>query len=96
MTISLPPHRADRFWDILAEIPATQKRIIVDKWHRCLGELRSMLLALPGSCGLFSQMQEALRHVNGKRVTLTRGVHEALADFQWLAKYMASRPTGLF
>ena len=41
-------------------------------------------------------MQEALRHVNGKRVTLTRGVHEALADFQWLAKDMDSRPTRLF
>ena len=82
MTISLPPHRADRFRDILAEIPATQKRISVEKWHRCLGKLRSISLALSVSRGLFSQMQEALRHVNGKRVTLTRGVHEALADFQ--------------
>ena len=41
-------------------------------------------------------MKEALRHVNGKRVTLTGGVHEALADFQWLAKDMASRPNCLF
>ena len=96
MTISLPPHHADRFWDILAEIPATQNRISVDKWHRCLGELRSMLLTLPGSHGFFSQMQEDLRHVNGKRVTLTWGVHEALADFQWLAEDMASCPTRLF
>ena len=96
MTISLPPHCADRFRDILAEIPATQKRISVEKWHRCLGELHSMLLALPGSRGIFSQMQEALCHVNGKRVTITRGVHEALADFQWLAKDMASHPTRLF
>ena len=55
-----------------------------------------MSLALPESRGLFSQMQEALRHVNGKRVTLTRGVHEALADFQWLAEDMASRPTRSF
>ena len=55
-----------------------------------------MSLALSGSRGLFSHMQEALRHVNGKRVTLTRGVHEALADFKWLAKDMASRPTRLF
>ena len=96
MTISLPPHRADRFRDILAEIPATQKRISVDKWHRCLGKLRSISITLPGSRGLFSQMQEALRHVNGKRVTLTWGVHEALAYFQWLAEDMASRPTRLF
>ena len=96
MTISLPPHCANCFQEILADISATQKRISVDKWHRCLGELRSMLLALPGSRGLFSQMQEALRHVNGKRVTLTRGVHEAFTYFQWLAEDMASRPTRLF
>ena len=81
MTISLPPHCADRFRDILVEIPATQKRISVEKWHRCLGDLRSISLALPGSRGLFSQIQEALHHVNGKRGTLTPGVHEALADF---------------
>ena len=41
-------------------------------------------------------MREALRHVNGKRATLTRGVHKALADFQWLAEDMASCPTRLF
>ena len=81
MTISLPPHHADHFRYILADIPATQKRISVNKWHRCLGKLCSMLLALPGSRGLFSQMKEALRHIKGKRVTLTRGVHEALAGF---------------
>ena len=86
MPVSLPPHRADQFREILVEIPATQKRISVDKWQCCLGELRSMSLALPGSCGLFSHMQEALLHVNGKRVTLTRGVHEALEGFQWLAE----------
>ena len=83
--------------DLCQDVPkATQKRISVDKWHRCLGELRSMSLALPGSRGLFIQMQEALRHVNGKRVMLTRDLHEALADFQWLAEDMASRPTRLF
>ena len=74
MTISLPPQRANCFQDILEEIHATQKRISVDKWHRCLRELRSMLLALPGSRGIFSQMQESLRHANGKQVTLTWGV----------------------
>ena len=55
-----------------------------------------MSLVLPGSRGLFSQMQEALRHVNGKQVTLTRVVHEELADFQWLEEDMVSHPTHLF
>ena len=55
-----------------------------------------MSLALPGSCSLLSQMHEALRHIKGKRVTLTGSVHEALVDFQWLAEDLASRPTHLF
>ena len=48
---------AEGLFHLAKEIPATQKRISVDKWHRCLGELRSMSLALPGSRGLFSQMK---------------------------------------
>ena len=44
-----------------------------------------MTIALPGSRGLFIHMQEALHHVDGKRVTLTRGFHQALMDFQCLA-----------
>ena len=70
----------------LGRDPATQKRISVDKWHRCLGEIRSMSLTLMGSPGLFIQMQKAHRHVKGKWVTLTRGVHALLASFQWLAE----------
>ena len=41
-------------------------------------------------------MQEVLRHVKGKRFTLTWGVHEELAGFKCLAEDMASRPTRLF
>ena len=93
MTISLPPHHTDRFRESLAEFPVTQKHTSVDNWHRCLDELRFISLALPRACGLLSQIKEALRHVKGKRVTLTHGVYEALASFQWLAEDMALRPT---
>ena len=55
-----------------------------------------MSLALPGATGLFSQMQEALCHVKGKRVTLYKGVHEALADFRWLAEDVSNRPTRIY
>ena len=63
MMMSLPPHWENRIKDILAGIPCSQKRIGVDKWNRVLGELRSMATPLPGSRGLFSHMQESLRHV---------------------------------
>ena len=52
-----------------------------------------MALSLPRTRGLFSQIQEALRHVKGKRVTLSLGVHDASDDFKWLADDVAKRPT---
>ena len=48
----------------------------IDKWNQVLGELRYMSLALPVSQGLFIQMQEALKHVHGKRVILSNGVQQ--------------------
>ena len=57
MTIQLPPHRIERLSEILSSIPVTQKRTNVRKWHKVLGELRSMSLALPGARNLFSHLQ---------------------------------------
>ena len=36
MTIALPPHREARLAEIMLEIPKTQKRISVKKWHKVL------------------------------------------------------------
>ena len=93
MTIELPPHRAERLAEILASIPLTQKRISIRKWHKVLGELRSMSLALPGARNMFSQMQKALADTPKTRVALTKGVHQALNDFRWMHQDIASRPT---
>ena len=41
-------------------------------------------------------MQEALCHVKGKRFTLSKGVHEALAYFRWLAEDVSKRPTHIY
>ena len=69
-------------------IPTGHNLIGVNRWHQVLGWIFSIAIALPGSRGLFNHMQEALCHVEGKRVTLTRGVHQALAEFRWLAEDM--------
>ena len=55
-----------------------------------------MAIALPGARGLFVQMKEALCHVKGKRVTMSTGVHEAMADFLWLAEDVANFPTRMY
>ena len=93
MTVHLPLHRAERLAEILSSIPLSQKRTSVRKWHKVLGELRSMALALPGARHLFSHMQYALSNKIGSRVNLTKGVHSALEDFRWLLRDLQRRPT---
>ena len=93
MTISLPEHRVERLAEILASIPVTQKRTSVRKWHKVLGELRSMSLALPGSRNLFSHMQHAMSSKLKGRVNLNKGVHGALEDFRWMLDDIKKRPT---
>jgi hypothetical protein len=95
LTIELPPHRVERLLAILASIAPDQKRIQVEKWHQLLGELRSMLLGIPGAKGLFSVLQEAFRHQSDNRVRLSSSVHAFLDDFRWLAQDLTSRPTRL-
>ena len=93
MTVQLPPHRLERLSEILCSIPVTQKRTSVRKWHKVLGELRSMALALPGAKHLFSHMQFALSNKLKGRVALNKGVHHALDDFRWILSDIENRPT---
>ena len=93
MTIQLPQHRIDRLWEIINSIPRHQKRTSVKKWHKVLGELRSMSIALPGSRTLFGRLQNALSLKSKSRVTLDKGVHQALDDFRWIATDLIARPT---
>jgi len=97
MTLTLPPRRLHRLAELLADIPSTQRRLSLDRWHRLLGELRSMSLALPGARGLFSHLQSALRsRLRTTRLRLTTGFHHALDDFRWLQTNLDSRPTRLY
>ena len=95
MTIHLPPHRIDRLWEILDSIPKSQKRTSMKKWHKVLGELRSMAIALPGARNMFGRLQNAIQPKSHTRVDLGKGVHQALDDFRWIAKDLTSRPTRL-
>ena len=94
-TIELPPHRIERLHEILNAIQPGQRTVSTKDWHKVLGELRSMALAIPGARGLFSLLQEAFRHeeTTQPRLRLTKSVHGFLDDFRVLAKDVASRPT---
>ena len=92
-TISLPPHRQERLLTMLGTI-TKRKRASVQEWHKLLGELRSMSIAIPGSRGCFSFLQHALRP-GAKRITITPTIRDQLLDFLHLAQDVTSRPTHL-
>jgi hypothetical protein len=96
-TIELPPHRKERLEELVKGCLSKQ-RLSLKKWHRLLGELRSMSLALPGSEGLFAPFQAALTKATAtsqQRIRVTRPVRDALADWEWLAANIFSRPTSI-
>ena len=95
MTIQLPSHRIDHLAEILSSIPTTQRRASVKKWHKVLGELRSMSLDLPVSRNIFSTMQNALSKKKGARVFLNKGVYHDLDDIRWMLDNISSRPSWL-
>ena len=68
----------------------------MNKWHQVLDEMCSMELALPGAIGLFSQIHEAFCYFKGKRVTLSKSVHEALAYFCWIDENVSNLPTHIY
>jgi hypothetical protein len=96
-TIKLPPHRYARLLELLDSFPPHQRRTSRRKWQCLIGELRSMVLAIPGGRGLFSQLQSILDYSvdahPSDRLRLTQAVHDQLDDFRWLAKDLSSRPT---
>jgi hypothetical protein len=93
LTIALPKHRQDRLLTILTEV-ISKSTVSLKQWQKLLGELRSMSLAIPGSRGCFSFLQDALKP-NLNKVHITTLVRDQLQDFLWLARDVAARPTHL-
>jgi hypothetical protein len=94
-TIELPPRRMQRLTDILDELPRSKTRIATKRWQQILGELRSMVLAVPGLRGLFSLLQETLRHEDRQRIRLSTHMHDFLDDIRWVVADLQARPTRL-
>ena len=95
LTIHLMARHHQRLLDILNDIPWTRKRISVNTWHKVLGELHSMSLALPGSRGLYSALQVRFKS-DKKCIRLTTMVHDFLDDFRWIAATLHSCPTRIY
>ena len=97
-TLCLPPHRLERLHALLVDLISTAQSS-VSQWHRLLGELRSMVLALPGCEGLFSQLQAELqqhRRLSPRRsFPLSAATVTCLQHWLLLAQSLANRPTFL-
>jgi hypothetical protein len=94
-TIELPPHRANRLIEILTLL-LHRRRVSLRQWQKYLGELRSMVLALPGGRGLFSTLYTGITSItHQKRVRISRPIRDSLSDFFALATDLCNRPTRL-
>lgn len=91
-TISLPAHRQQRLKAIFEELKGA-KRVGVRQWQKYLGELRSMILAVPGGRGLFSMLQHGLSYSERNRVRIDKHMRAHLHDFALLTHDLHSRPT---
>ena len=91
-TIELPAHRKTRLRDILTAA-LLRKRVSVQSWQKLLGELRSMVMGIPGGQGLFSQLQVALQRRAHHRVRIHKEAKACLQDFYTLAQDLVQRPT---
>ena len=95
LSLHLPPHRLDRIREVLSWLLPPHKRLSVQRWHKVLGELRSMSPALPGTRGLFSVLQAALQHTERHRLRITQRIHDLANDFLLLVQSVYERPTRL-
>jgi hypothetical protein len=93
-TIELPEHRRLRFLEILERLRG-RRRVSLKQWHKSIGELRSMILAVPGGRGLFSTIHTGFKHSEKNRVRISPPIADALEDFHHLALSLSARPTRL-
>lgn len=92
-TVTLPSHRGQRLLDILADVLG-RSQVSKKQWQRLLGELRSMVLAIRGGEGLFSQLQDVLvQYPSARRIRLNSSLRQCLLDWQHLATSLTDRPT---
>jgi hypothetical protein len=92
-TIELPDHRTERLSSLLNELLAL-RRISIKRWKKVLGELRSMVLAIPGGRCLFSTFYVALGDPSSdSRIKINCPIRDALLDLQSQAQDLGSHPT---
>ena len=91
--LSSPPARVERLHEPLASFPRQRKTCPKKDLLKLIGELRSMIIALPGGVGCLSWLQERIKATASTRVYLNRQFHDAINDFRWLVGDVCARLT---
>ena len=61
-----------------------------------MGELRIMMLAIPGAGGMFSHIQAALVKTGlSNHIKVYRSTRDELRDWKWLERDIETRPTSI-
>ena len=79
---------------IFGELKAA-KRISAKRWHKILGKLRFVSIAIPGSAGTFSALQLALNRSKDGRIRITKSLRAHIDTLASLASSLSHRPTHL-
>ena len=79
-TIHLSQHRVTRLTTMLKEVEG-QRQVSQKRWRKLWGELRSMILAIPGAEGMFSHIQAALvKAGSSDRIKVDRSTRDKLCN----------------
>ena len=93
--LRLPPTCWDKVASALVAIPREAHTTSLRKWHKLLGLLRSITLAVTGSRRMLTQVQHALKRAAERHVQLTMDMHDELKAWRELVLSLANRPTYL-
>ena len=94
-TIPLPQHRVPHLTTMLQEVEV-QRQVSKKRWSKLLGELRSMMLVIPGAEGMFRHIQAALVNSgSSNRIKVDRSTRDELRDLKWLAAHSTTWPMAI-
>ena len=90
----MPLHQTERPQKIFDDL-RDRKQAGQKQWECVLGELRFVLVAIPGSAGLFGPLQLALNYAKRGQICITNSVWDCLTKFNRLVRDVANWPTRL-
>ena len=91
--LPLSPRQQEKVSAALAAVPRKARTTPLRKWHKLLGLLQSITLAVAGLRGMSTRVKHDLKRAAGRHVKLTVDVYDELNAWRKLVSSLAIRPT---